>query len=110
MVDLPEYAGPRAFHTFATSGRSDTKARAPARAGQCLLACTTEARTDAVDADGPALLELVGDRRPAHLPTAFTISERPVPRCLGGSQVPCELAESPRLTPPQRVARVDVAG
>jgi hypothetical protein len=65
MAGLLEYASPRAFLAFATSGRSDTKARAAGLAGQWLLACTTEARAEAPDTDGPALLELVGDDDPA---------------------------------------------
>lgn len=65
MVGLLEYASPRTFLAFATSGRSDTKARAAGLAGQWLLACTTEARAEALDADGPAVVELVGDDEPA---------------------------------------------
>lgn len=65
MAGLLEYASPRAFLSFATSGRSDTKARAAGLAGQWLLACTTEARAEATDVDGPALLELLGDDEPA---------------------------------------------
>ncbi len=61
MAGLLEYASPRAFLAFATSGRSDTKARAAGLAGQWLLACTTEARAETPDVDGLALLELVGD-------------------------------------------------
>jgi hypothetical protein len=61
MVGLLEYASPRAFLSFATSGRSDTKARAAGLAGQWLLACTTEARDESPNVDGPALLELLGD-------------------------------------------------
>jgi len=67
MAGLLEYASPRAFLTFAASGRSDTRARAAGLEGQWLLACTTEEHTGVPDADveGPALLELVGDGEPA---------------------------------------------
>jgi hypothetical protein len=65
MLGLLEYANPRAFLAFATSGGSDTRARAAGLAGQWLLACTTDARAAASDEDGPALLELVGDDEPA---------------------------------------------
>ena len=67
MAGLLEYASPRAFLAFALSARSDTKARSAGLAGQWLLACTTEERAEApeADADGLALLELVGDAEPA---------------------------------------------
>ena len=63
MAGLLEYASPRAFLTFATSGRSNTKARAAGLAGQWLLACTTEARAEVPDGDASslALLELIGE-------------------------------------------------
>jgi len=64
MAGLLEYASPRAFLTFATSGRSDTKARAAGLEGQWLLACTTEEHAETPNADGPVLLELVGDGAP----------------------------------------------
>ena len=63
MVGLLEYASPRAFLAFAISGRSDTQARAAGLAGQWLLACTTEERTEDrnADSEGLALVELAGD-------------------------------------------------
>lgn len=67
MAGLLEYTSPRAFLGFAFAGRSDGKARSAGLAGQWLLACTTVERAEAPDADanGLALLELVGDAEPA---------------------------------------------
>ena len=56
---LLEYASPRTFLKYATTGKADTKARTAGLLGQWLLACTTEHSEEAPEG-GVVLLEVLG--------------------------------------------------